>query len=149
MSKINSLYLYFNKKNLKPHLDLLYTTRASKNLAFCLHIFSILYSFRTTSRPRGTTWAHMYTPLQRIYKNAARHTLITTSFATRKLLIRQSWLSKLTNFFFFPTIFLIFIYLCIYTYIHLQINILKPSWCLNLIPRQVFCINFSRRIQIL
>ena len=39
-----------------------------------------------------------------------------------------------------------YVYLCIYT--HLHINILKPSRCLNPIPRQVFCINFSRRIQI-
>ena len=31
--------------------------------------------------------------------------------------------------------------------IHLHINILKPSQCLNLILRQVFCINFLRRIQ--
>jgi len=44
-------------------------------------------------------------------------------------------------------VFVFYIYLCIY--IHLQMNILKPSWCLNSIPRQVFCINFSRRIQIL
>ena len=36
----------------------------------------------------------------------------------------------------------------IYAFIHLHINILKPSQCLNSIPRQVFCINFSRRIQI-
>ena len=38
-------------------------------------------------------------------------------------------------------------YLFIHTYIHLQINILKPSWSLKSIRRQVFCINFSRRIQ--
>ena len=31
---------------------------------------------------------------------------------------------------------------------HLQINILKPSRCLNSIPRQVFFINFSRGSQI-
>ena len=41
-----------------------------------------------------------------------------------------------------------FLYLFIHTYIHLQINILRPSRCLNSILRQVFCINFSRRIQI-
>ena len=63
-SKINSLYLYFNKKNLKPHLYSLYTTRASKNHAFCPHIFSILHSLRTISGvklqlqwPRGPTCA--------------------------------------------------------------------------------------------
>ena len=45
-------------------VDSLCTTRASKNLAFCLHIFSILYSLRTISSvklqlqwPRGTTCA--------------------------------------------------------------------------------------------
>ena len=44
---------------------------------------------------------------------------------------------------------LYFLYLFMNTYIHLQVNILKPSQCLQSIPRQVFCINFSRRIQIL
>ena len=48
-SKSNSLYLYFNKKDLKSYLDSLYITRASKYLAFCPHIFSILYSARTIS----------------------------------------------------------------------------------------------------
>ena len=64
MSKIYSLCLYFNDKNLKPHLDSLYTTRASNNLAFCPHIFSILYSLGTISSvklqlqwPHGTTCA--------------------------------------------------------------------------------------------
>jgi len=52
------------KKNLKPHLYSLYTTRASKNHAFCPHIFSILQSLRTISGvklqlqwPRGPTCA--------------------------------------------------------------------------------------------
>ena len=35
----------------------------------------------------------------------------------------------------------------IYAFIHLHINILKPSQCLNSILRQLFCINFSTRIQ--
>ena len=35
----------------------------------------------------------------------------------------------------------------IYAFIHLHINILKPSQCLNLILRQLFCINFSTRIK--
>ena len=39
----------------------------------------------------------------------------------------------------------VFIYICI----HLQIIILNPSRYLKSIPTQVFCINFSRRIQIL
>ena len=56
MSKNKSFYLYFNQKVL-PHLDSLYTTRASKNLAFCPHIFSILYSLRTISGLTGTTCA--------------------------------------------------------------------------------------------
>ena len=42
----------------------------------------------------------------------------------------------------------IYSYVIIYVFIHLHINILKPSHCLNSIQRQVFCINFSRRIQI-
>ena len=42
--------------------------------------------------------------------------------------------------YFFP-------YMFIYAFIHLHINILKPSQCLNSIPRQVFCINFSKIIQ--
>ena len=36
------------------------------------------------------------------------------------------------------------IHLFIYVFIHLQINILKPSWCLNSIPRQVFCIKIFK-----
>ena len=45
---------------------------------------------------------------------------------------------------------LIVLMLCmfIYTFIHLYINILKPSLCLNSILRQVFCINFSRSFKI-
>ena len=43
--------------------------------------------------------------------------------------------------YFFP-------YMFIYAFIHLHINILKPSRCLNSIPGQVFCINFSKKIQI-
>ena len=39
-----------------------------------------------------------------------------------------------------------YVHLCIYKFIHLHINILKPFRCLNSVPRQVFCINFSRRI---
>ena len=35
----------------------------------------------------------------------------------------------------------------IYAFTHPHITILKPSQCLNSIPRQVFCINLSRRIQ--
>ena len=35
----------------------------------------------------------------------------------------------------------------IYAFIHLHMNILKPSQCLDLILRQLFCINFSTRIQ--
>jgi hypothetical protein len=35
----------------------------------------------------------------------------------------------------------------IYAFIHLHINILKPSQCLNSILRQLFCINFSTRIK--
>ena len=35
----------------------------------------------------------------------------------------------------------------IYAFIHLHMNILKPSQCLNSILRQLFCINFSTRIQ--
>ena len=54
-------------------------------------------------------------------------------FSFRKLFDGRNWPSKLSN--------------SIYRY-HLQINILKPSWCLNSIPRQVFFINFSRGIQI-
>ena len=42
----------------------------------------------------------------------------------------------------------IYSYVIIYVFIHLHINILKPSHCLNSIQRQLFCINFSRRIQI-
>ena len=42
----------------------------------------------------------------------------------------------------------IYSYLILYVFIHLHINILKPSYCLNSIQRQVFCLNFSRRIQI-
>ena len=42
----------------------------------------------------------------------------------------------------------IFIHIYIYAFIQLHIHILKPSRCLNSILRQVFCINFSRRIQI-
>ena len=35
----------------------------------------------------------------------------------------------------------------IYAFIHLHINILKPLQCLNLILRQLFCFNFSSKIQ--
>ena len=35
----------------------------------------------------------------------------------------------------------------IYAFIHLHINILKPSQCLNSILSQLFCINFSTRIK--
>ena len=35
----------------------------------------------------------------------------------------------------------------IYAFIHLHINILKPSQCLNSILRQLLCINFSTRIE--
>jgi len=35
----------------------------------------------------------------------------------------------------------------IYAFIHLHINILKPSHCLNSILSQLFCINFSTRIK--
>ena len=42
----------------------------------------------------------------------------------------------------------IYSYVIIYVFVHLHINILKPSHCLNSIQRQLFCINFSRRIQI-
>ena len=42
----------------------------------------------------------------------------------------------------------LFLYLFIHTYIHLQINILRPSRCLKSIPRQVLSINFSKTIQI-
>ena len=95
-SEIYSLYLYFNEKNLKPHLDSLYTTRASKNHAFCPHIFSILYSLRTISGvklqlqwPRVALHAHV-TLLHQIYDNAAGHILITISFETREVLIGRS-----------------------------------------------------------
>ena len=62
---------------------------------------------------------------------------------------RQKLKIHFYSFNFFK-IFYFIIYLCISLYIHLQINcnILKPSWCLNSIPRPVFFINFSRRIQI-
>ena len=41
----------------------------------------------------------------------------------------------------------LYLYLCIYTPSYIYIHILKPSQCRNSIPRQVFCPNFSRRIQ--
>ena len=64
---------------------------------------------------------------------------------------RRSWIRFICLFFYdFHYYLYLFIYLLMYfyIYIHLQINILMPSWCLNSILRPVFCINFSRRIQI-
>ena len=151
-SKNNLLYLYFNKQKLKPHLDSLYTTHASKNLAFCPHIFSILYSLRTISSvklhlqwPRGTTCAHKlrYTgfTIMQLNTHYLQHCSQLKSSLTAKV-DRQN-----IKFHFFKIIFLLFMY--VFLYIHLQINILMLSLCLNSTPRQVFCVNFSRRIQIL
>ena len=135
-------------------MDSVYVTHSSKCLAFCPHIFSILYSLRTISGvklqlqwPRGPTCAHKlrYTELTIVQLDTQ---FFTISFETREVLNGRSWPSKIKNSFFFFQFFISFIYLCISLYIHLQINILKPSWCLNSIPRPIFFINFSRRIQI-
>ena len=60
---------------------------------------------------------------------------------------------KLKIHFFFSFNFFLnfyFIYLFMYFYVYTPSNqhFIKPSWCLNPIPRPVFFINFSRRIQI-
>ena len=54
----------------------------------------------------------------------------------------------LSVFYDFHCYLYLFPYMFIYAFIHLHINFLNPSRCLNSIPRQVFCINFSKRIQI-
>ena len=53
-------------------------------------------------------------------------------------------------FVYFSIIFIVIciIHIIFYAFIHLHINILKPSHCLKIISRQIFCINSSRRIQI-
>ena len=132
-SEIYSLYLYFNKKKLKPQLDSLYTTRASKNHAFCPHIFSILYSLRTISGVKlqlqwpctcGTTCARKlsYTGFTIVQLDIQ---FFTISFERREVLNGRSWRSKIKNTFFFLSIFLkffiSFIYLCI------SIDIYTPS----------------------
>ena len=102
-SKNNSLYLYFNEKKLKPHLDSLYITRASKYL-LSSHLLNFIFhqdNFRcqtATSIPCGTTCACKlcYTGfMHMIMQQLLRHTSITTSFATGKLLDGRSWPSKL------------------------------------------------------
>ena len=67
-------------------------------------------------------------------------------------MLSREWLITflICLYFIFICIYMyIYVYICIYMYVQLQINIWKPSRCLKSIPRQVFCINFSRRIQIL
>ena len=104
-------------------MDSLYTTRASKNHAFCPHIFSILYSLRTISGvklqlqlPRGPTCARKlrYTGFTIVQLDTQ---FFTISFERREVLNGRSWRSKIKNTFFFLSIFLkffiSFIYLCI------------------------------------